>query len=277
MNALLRLVSFTHFWAARVGSIAAPKMVMLAVSWHMYDLTGSAWDLGLVGLFQFVPAFATTFVAGHCADRMHRGRLVVLCLAAQAAVATLLAVSTAMHAVSRSGVRVCFRFHCCCWPLQAVPTWSASSYGRHAYETPDRRRGHVAAVNGLFFGAINAFGEFESGVAATAFGVVGSVVFGGCATILVSIARSELFKPLAQRETLQRTSRSVPRTTRRKARRVCLSVNSFRRVRAEMVEANQAWLNGERSTVQGQRAYVGGVTSRCTGPVVMFPNGMKTA
>jgi hypothetical protein len=69
-------------------------------------------------------------------------------------------------------------------------------------ETPDRMRGRVSAVNTLFIGASNQLGEFESGVTAAAFGVIGSVVMGGCATILVSLAWSRLFKPLARRETL---------------------------------------------------------------------------
>jgi hypothetical protein len=69
-------------------------------------------------------------------------------------------------------------------------------------ETPNRMRGRVAAVNTLFIGASNQLGEFESGATAAVFGVVGSVVLGGCATILVSAAWSQLFKPLARRETL---------------------------------------------------------------------------
>jgi MFS family permease len=69
-------------------------------------------------------------------------------------------------------------------------------------ETPDRMRGRVSAVNTLFIGASNQLGEFESGAMATAFGVVGSVVLGGCLTVLISIAWSRLFKPLATRDTL---------------------------------------------------------------------------
>jgi hypothetical protein len=98
---LLRQSALTRFLIARVGSITAQQMLMLAISWHMYDLTSSAWYLGLVGLFQFMPGLATTFVAGHCADRMHRGQMVAVCLAAQAATATLLAISTMTHIVTR--------------------------------------------------------------------------------------------------------------------------------------------------------------------------------
>ncbi|CAB3806549.1 hypothetical protein [Paraburkholderia fynbosensis] len=78
---------------ARVGSITAQQTMLLAVSRHMYDPTSSAWDLGLVGLFQFMPGLATTSVAGHCADRMHRGRIVAARLAAHSVTAALLVVA----------------------------------------------------------------------------------------------------------------------------------------------------------------------------------------
>ncbi|MFM0417668.1 MFS transporter [Paraburkholderia aromaticivorans] len=394
---LLRQSALTRFLIARVGSITAQQMLMLAISWHMYDLTSSAWYLGLVGLFQFMPGLATTFVAGHCADRMHRGRMVAVCLAAQAATATLLAISTMTHIVTRdlllglslvlgairpfqmsgqqallpmlipqtllarsmalstvvqqvcviagpalggmlfavgvnalyltctvlfcvsavmyalirydyvppprepvtaatvlAGLRfvsgnplllggisldlfaVLFGGATALLPvyareilhvgpqglglLRSAPAVGALCVGlvlsRRAIgsrvgkklliavaiygmcivafglsrsfvlsllllaisggadtisvvvrqtlvqlETPDRMRGRVAAVNTLFIGASNQLGEFESGATATAFGVVGSVVLGGCATILVSVAWSRLFKPLARRET----------------------------------------------------------------------------
>ncbi|MEX5624718.1 MFS transporter, partial [Pseudomonas syringae] len=43
-------------------------------------------------------------------------------------------------------------------------------------ETPDEMRGRVSAVNGLFIGASNQLGEFESGVTAHWFGTVPAVV-----------------------------------------------------------------------------------------------------
>ena len=398
MTSLLRHAQLTRFLIARIGSITAQQMLMLAISWHMYDLTSSAWDLGLVGLFQFMPGLATTLVAGHCADRLHRGRMVAACLAAQAVTATLLVMATATHSVTRdvllglslvlgairpfqmagqqallpmlvppkllarsmalstvvqqvcviagpalggvlfavsvttvyltsaalfcigamiiafvrydysppprepvtadtilAGLRfiwsnplllggisldlfaVLFGGATALLPvyakqilhvgpqglglLRSAPAVGALCVGlmlsRHAIvsgvgkklliavavygvaivgfglsrwfpvslillaisggadtisvivrqtliqlETPDRMRGRVAAVNTLFIGASNQLGEFESGVTATAFGVIGSVVLGGCATVLVSVAWSRLFKPLAQRDAL---------------------------------------------------------------------------
>ena len=85
---------FVRFWMARVTGILSNQMLMLAVAWQMYDLTSSAWDLGLVGLFQFIPALLMTLPAGHLADRLHRARIFAACMATQAAVALVLLVST---------------------------------------------------------------------------------------------------------------------------------------------------------------------------------------
>jgi len=76
-------------------------MLMVAVGWQMYELTGQAWDLGLVGLYQFLPALLLTLVAGHVADRVHRARIVAACVLAQGLVAAVLVVATLGGWVSR--------------------------------------------------------------------------------------------------------------------------------------------------------------------------------
>ncbi|MEO7536372.1 MAG: MFS transporter [Ferruginibacter sp.] len=55
-------------------------------------------------------------------------------------------------------------------------------------KTPDELRGRVMSVNSMFINSSNEIGQFESGVAAKLMGVVASVVFGGCMTILVVVA-----------------------------------------------------------------------------------------
>lgn len=85
---------FLRFWIGRVAGSAANQMLMVAVGWQMYDLTGSAWDLGLVGLLQFLPALALVLVAGHAADRFERRRILAVCMVAQAAIALLLAAAS---------------------------------------------------------------------------------------------------------------------------------------------------------------------------------------
>jgi MFS family permease len=86
--------AFMRMWFARILGTSGAQMLMVAVGWQMYDLTGSAWDLGLVGLYQFVPALLLTLVAGHVADRVHRGRIIAACFAGQALVAMMLVAAT---------------------------------------------------------------------------------------------------------------------------------------------------------------------------------------
>jgi MFS family permease len=69
-------------------------------------------------------------------------------------------------------------------------------------QTPDEMRGRVAAVNGVFIGASNELGGFESGVAAAILGPVGAVVFGGIGTMVVVAAIAYLVPPLRRYGTL---------------------------------------------------------------------------
>lgn len=82
--------AFVRFWLARLCGTTATQMLMVALAWHMYDMTSSAWDLGLVGLFQFVPALLLTLPAGHVADHLHRGRIFACCLFTQALASVIL-------------------------------------------------------------------------------------------------------------------------------------------------------------------------------------------
>lgn len=58
--------------------------------------------------------------------------------------------------------------------------------------TPDKMRGRVSAINGIFIGSSNEIGAFESGVTARLIGLVPSVVFGGVMTIAVVATTAKL-------------------------------------------------------------------------------------
>ena len=98
---LRRQRAFMRFWWTRLAATSANQMLMVAVGWQMYELTGSAWDLGLVGLLQFAPALMLVLVAGHVVDGFHRGRIVALCMAAQTLIAAVLALASLRGLVSR--------------------------------------------------------------------------------------------------------------------------------------------------------------------------------
>lgn len=101
LRELFAQTQFVRFWVSRLAGIMANQMLMVAVGWHMYDLTASAWDLGMVGLFQFVPALVMTLPAGQVADRFNRARIFAACMLTQAGVASLLLWATLSSHASR--------------------------------------------------------------------------------------------------------------------------------------------------------------------------------
>jgi MFS family permease len=76
LGGLLDQRPFVLFWLSRLAATMGYQMLALVIGWKVYELTGSAFDLGMVGLIQFVPAVVLTLLIGHTADRYDR-RLIV--------------------------------------------------------------------------------------------------------------------------------------------------------------------------------------------------------
>src|ERR1700752_5447148 len=103
-TSLRRNTSFTLFWSSRVLSTLALNMQTVALGWQLYALTGSALDLGLVGLVQFIPMVVLTLVVGQVADRVDRRGVVVVCHLAEAGAAVALALGSAGGWLGRDGI-----------------------------------------------------------------------------------------------------------------------------------------------------------------------------
>ncbi len=93
--------SFCIFWCVRFLGISAYQILTVAVAWQLYDITSSALDLGLFGLFQFLPALIFALPAGQAVDRYNRVHIVTLCLIVQAVVGACLYFTTAQDFISR--------------------------------------------------------------------------------------------------------------------------------------------------------------------------------
>lgn len=68
----------TGFWiylGSRFCAATAMMLMRAAIFWHVFDLTGSAFHTGLVGLVQFAPTLALTLVGGAVADAYDRRRV----------------------------------------------------------------------------------------------------------------------------------------------------------------------------------------------------------
>jgi len=95
---------FALFWSSRVLATLALQMQTVAIGWQLYSLTGSAFDLGLVGLVQFVPTIVLTLVVGQVADRYDRRLVVVVCELAQAGAGGVLALGSLGGWLTREGI-----------------------------------------------------------------------------------------------------------------------------------------------------------------------------
>lgn len=75
-----RFAAFSHgpflrYWLARFSTTFATMILAVAVGWQIYDLTRDPFDLGLVGLIQFLPSLLLVLVTGAVADRFGRRRI----------------------------------------------------------------------------------------------------------------------------------------------------------------------------------------------------------
>ena len=60
------------FWIGRIVSILSFQMMMVAIGWQLYSLTGSALDLGLLGIAQFMPMMVLTLLCRPCRRPLRR-------------------------------------------------------------------------------------------------------------------------------------------------------------------------------------------------------------
>jgi len=87
----LRLPGVLPFVLGRLVSVLGRSMLSIAIGWQLYERTGSAFALGLVGLAQVIPVVGLVLIAGDVADRHSRRGIGVLTQLLQAAVALGLA------------------------------------------------------------------------------------------------------------------------------------------------------------------------------------------
>ena len=94
---------FRLYWISRFCAVMATMAMVVVIGWQTYDIARAdygmtiaqaSFQLGLLGLFQFIPLAILTPVAGWVADRFERRRIVMLANAVDLAVALLLGYCT---------------------------------------------------------------------------------------------------------------------------------------------------------------------------------------
>jgi MFS family permease len=68
----LRIRDFALLWASMITNGLASQMLVVAIGWQVYEIHRNPFDLGLVGLMEFLPLPILALPAGQIADRLPR-------------------------------------------------------------------------------------------------------------------------------------------------------------------------------------------------------------
>ncbi len=158
---VLRNRNLSFYLSARFLGTLAVQMQSVAIGWQVYQITGSLFDLGLIGLAQFAPFLVLILWAGHVADRYDRRKIIVLCMLTQLLVSGLLLAFTA------SGSRVV-------WPVFAVLVLFGSA---RAFMMPASQAVLRNLVPDKDFGQAVALGSSTFHVAVIARPVLGGLLY----------------------------------------------------------------------------------------------------
>jgi MFS family permease len=91
----LRHHDFRLLWAGEFVSTMGTYMQTVAIAWHLYLLTGSAFQLGALGLFRAIPTIAFALVGGAFADSKDRRRVLIVTQALMGGFSAILGLATA--------------------------------------------------------------------------------------------------------------------------------------------------------------------------------------
>jgi MFS family permease len=105
----LHIRDYRLFWVARFASVLATMAMVVVIGWQVYDIARSdygmspaaaAFQLGVLGLVQFIPLFFLTPVAGLAADRFDRRYVAAMAVSIDFALALALGVLTYLDALN---------------------------------------------------------------------------------------------------------------------------------------------------------------------------------
>lgn len=193
---LLQQRPFVLFWLARVATTMGYHMLALMIGWQLYQLTNSAYDLGLIGLIQFVPSVVLTLLIGHVADRYDRRLIIRIAQSAYVLAAIMLTAAMLAGALSRDLLFFAV-FLIGCGRAFEMPTMHALAPSLVPPEMIPRAIAAWTSANQTAVIAGPALGGLIYAVSPVAVGVLCTIVFIASITI-ISFVRSK--RPAANRE-----------------------------------------------------------------------------
>ena len=121
--AALRHRDFRLLWFGMIVSVTGSQMQLVALNWHVYQLTKSPFALGLIGLFRGVPIILCSLAGGVLADAINRKRLMIV---TQSVMLTSAALLTAYTLAGVESV----------WPIYILSSFASAAA---AFDVPARQ------------------------------------------------------------------------------------------------------------------------------------------
>ena len=176
----LRHRNFRLWFFGQLTSLVGTWMQTIAQNWLVYQLTGSAWDLGLVNFVGAIPLVPLTLHAGAIADRFSKRRIIFLTQASMMALAFVLAILCATGAVRLWHVlALAFLLGA----AQAIDTPARQAFVIELVGREDLANA-IALNSGTFHGA-RVIGPAVAGILVAAIGVSGAFFLNGVSFLAV--------------------------------------------------------------------------------------------
>jgi MFS family permease len=77
---VLKIPDYRNYIIARTAIVVGINILATAVGWQIYEITQSAWSLGMIGLAEFLPFLVVTLIGGYVADIFDRRKIIVTCV-----------------------------------------------------------------------------------------------------------------------------------------------------------------------------------------------------
>ena len=176
----LRHRNFRLWFFGQLISLVGTWMQTIAQNWLVYQLTGSAWDLGMVNFVGAIPLVPLTLHAGAIADRFSKRRIIFLTQASMMVLAFALAVLCATGAVRLWHVLVLAFL---LGAAQAIDTPARQAFVIELVGREDLANA-IALNSGTFHGA-RVIGPAAAGILVASLGVSGAFFLNGASFLAV--------------------------------------------------------------------------------------------
>ncbi len=90
---------YRRFWLGSIASVGSTQLYFISKAWLVFELSGSALDLGLLGAATAVPTIIATLIGGLVADRINRRSVLILTSGISALLLLLLGILDASELV----------------------------------------------------------------------------------------------------------------------------------------------------------------------------------